>query len=42
MRAAVITAVYQVPNLIFLVTVTYANVMIYLMNPGLPLIGVAL
>jgi len=41
MRAAVITAVYQVPYLIILVAITYANVMIYLTNPGLPLIGVA-
>jgi translocator protein len=42
MRAAVITAVYQVPYFIILVAITYANVMIYLMNPGLPLIGIAL
>lgn len=39
MRSAVLAVLFQIPYLIILIAATYVTVMIYLMNPNLPLMS---
>jgi tryptophan-rich sensory protein len=40
LRSAVLAVLFQIPYLLILLGIAYVNVMIYLMNPALPLLGV--
>jgi translocator protein len=42
LRSAVLAVLFQIPYLLILIAATYVTAMIYLMNPGISLLGVAL